>query len=140
MPIGDYARGDVVTAPPDATAASLAEMMDSDRVGSVVITDTDDVPVGIVTDRDLTTRIIAAGADPTTETAESVMTPDPATLEADAPVLEATARMYEATVRRLPVTDGGTLVGIIALDDLIVILSNELTTLSGVVRAGSPPA
>jgi len=48
--------------------------------------------------------------------------------------------MYEATARRLPVTDGGTLVGIIALDDLIVILSNELTTLSGVVRAGSPPA
>lgn len=140
MPIGDYARGDVVTAPPDTTVASLAEIMENDQVGSVVITDADDVPVGIVTDRDLATRVVAAGADPNEETAESVMTPDPATLEADAPLLEATAQMYEATVRRLPVTDDGTLVGIIALDDLIVILSNELTTLAGVVRAESPPA
>lgn len=136
MPIRDYARGDVVTASPDATAASLAATMEEKRVGSVVIVE-DGEPVGIVTDRDIAVRVVAAGTDPSVP-ASAVMTPDPTTLAADAPILEATAAMYDATARRLPVTDDGALVGIIALDDLTVILANELTTLGSVVRAESP--
>jgi len=54
----------------------LATIMDDEGVGSVVITEGDS-PVGIVTDRDLTVRLLAEEADPSERTAEDVMTEDP---------------------------------------------------------------
>ena len=139
MAIRDYARGDVVTAPPEATAGTVADRMDDHGVGSVVITE-EDIPVGIVTDRDLTMRIVAGGGDPAELTARDVMSADPTTIDAGASILDAAALMYEMTVRRLPVTEDDSLVGIIALDDLTMILANELSHLAGVVRAEAPRA
>ena len=55
MPVQDLARSEVVTAHTDTAVSKLAEQMADERVGSVVITD-DEMPIGIVTDRDLALR------------------------------------------------------------------------------------
>lgn len=127
-----------MTAPSDQTAGNLATVMSEENVGSVIIED-DDEPVGIVTDRDLVLQVLEPREDPTAVTAEDIMTETLVTVQGDDGVFEATATMYENDVRRLPVVDeNGSLVGIVTLDDLLVLLSTEMEHLTGVVEAESP--
>ncbi|ESP90130.1 putative signal-transduction protein containing cAMP-binding and CBS domains [Candidatus Halobonum tyrrellensis G22] len=130
-------REDVVTASPDAPVTEVATEMRDENVGSVVVVESD-APVGLVTDRDIAVRIAADGLDADEMTAEGVMTEDPLTVERDTGVFELCATMDEEDVRRMPVVDGGDLVGIVTLDDLIRLLTDELTTLTGVIEAESP--
>ncbi|MBX0295684.1 CBS domain-containing protein [Haloarcula nitratireducens] len=139
MPIRDVARTSVKTAHREQSAGNLATIMKEEAVGSVVIED-DDRPVGIVTDRDLTLQVLEPRRDPTEVTAEDVMTETPTTVDTEAGILEATAKMYEHAVRRMPVVDDdGTVAGIVTLDDVLVLLTDELDNLVGVIEAESPP-
>lgn len=137
MPIMDLARDAVVTATPDATATDLARRMRDEHVGSVVITD-DDGPTGIVTDRDLTTRILAEGEDAADWTAGDVMSTDLCYVGPEAGFYEAAETMQEHGVRRLPVCSDDDLVGIITADDLTELLSDEHQQLADVLRAQRP--
>jgi CBS domain-containing protein len=137
MPIEDLARSDAVTAAPDTPVAELAAIMNEEHVGSVVITE-DETPVGIVTDRDLTVRVLGEGVDPTDLTAEDVMTSDLHTAEPDAGFYEAVTRMADRGIRRLPVCEGDTLVGIITADDVTELLADEQQHLGDVIRAQRP--
>ena len=69
--------------------------------------------VGVVTDRDITIRAVAAGRDAKTTKVSEIMSADPMTVEPDADVDEAARIMAEAQVRRLPVVKDGQLMGII---------------------------
>ena len=138
MTVATLARTDVVTADPAATISELAFTMANERVGSVVVTEGDSV-VGIVTDRDIALDVLGTGADPEAYTARDVMTPDPLTVEADAGVMETVRAMCDGAVRRVPVVEDGRLVGIVTLDDFLVLLAGELSNLAGVVEAESPP-
>jgi CBS domain-containing protein len=113
----------VVTAPPDASAVSVAGLMRDHRVGSVVIVDPGGAPVAMVTDRDVAVRVFAEGIDPETPIGEHASRPlvcgEPET-ELD----EAAALMVQHRVRRLPVVEGESLVGIVTLDDVAVRTGN----------------
>jgi signal-transduction protein with cAMP-binding, CBS, and nucleotidyltransferase domain len=113
----------VVTAMPEASAISVARQMRDNRVGSVVIVDPAGSPVAMVTDRDLTVRVFADGVDPEAPVGDHASRPlicgEPA-MELD----EAAALMVQHRVRRLPVVDGGSLVGIVTLDDIAVRTGN----------------
>jgi len=111
--------------------------MDEENVGSVVIT-TDGTPVGIVTDRDLTVRVLGAGNDPAEQTAEDVMTGDLCTVEPNVGFYEAGTVMADNSVRRLPVCEGDTLVGIITADDLTELLADEQQLLGSIVQSQRP--
>lgn len=137
MPIEDLARSDVVTADPDTPVADLASTMADQRVGSIVITDGAS-PVGIVTDRDLAIRVLGEDHDPSGQTAQNVMTEDLRTIDPAAGFYEATNVMAEAGVRRLPVSDGDTLEGIVTADDLMELLADEHQQFAAVVRAQRP--
>ncbi len=139
MPVQDLARSEVVTAHTDTAVSKLAEQMADERVGSVVITD-DEMPIGIVTDRDLALRCVAEEADPTELSAENVMTENLQTIEQDAGFYDAVDRMSEHGVRRLPVIDDSDhLVGILTTDDLEELLADEHNELADVIRAQRPP-
>ena len=139
MPIDDLARSDVITATPDTPVPELARTMDEHDVGSVVITNGTE-PVGIVTDRDLTTRVIAMERDPTDLPAERVMTEDLCLVDRREGFYRATELMREHGVRRLPVCDdGGELVGIITADDMTELLADEHQQLAEVIRTQRPP-
>ena len=138
MSLQRFARKEMVVARPDETVAQVAARMKEGHVGAIVVVD-DGGPIGIVTDRDLVTRVLAQGASPATKIA-MVMTTKPETLRVDAMLDEAVTRMKERGVRRLPLVDGeGHLVGMVALDDLIVLLAAEQTALANAVRANQGP-
>jgi CBS domain-containing protein len=153
MRIEKLAREDVVSASPDTTVRELAETMFERSVGSVVIVESDE-PVGIVTDRDLTVKLLAGEGDVnlfeterdlTEITAADVMTADPLVVNADDELPRVLHHMDQAHARRIPVVDDGALVGILALDDVVIHLAGEsahvsaqLDNVASVIRSESP--
>ena len=101
----------------DETVASAAKRMAEAFCSSILICEGAKL-LGIFTERDLLTRVVAGELDPTTTTLGSVMTPDPDTIEADAPVIDAIRRMDELNYRHLPVLDSTRIVGVISWRDL----------------------
>lgn len=139
MAITDLIIEGVETAGPSATVETLAMRMAEAGVGSIIIEE-NMKPVGIVTDRDIATRVDARDTAASSATARDIMTPDPVTATNDSGLLVVTNTMAEAAVRRLPiVNDNGTLVGIITLDDVMLLLATEMSNLGGVIQAESPP-
>jgi CBS domain-containing protein len=109
----------VVTAGTQASALEVARLMRDHRVGSVVIVDSAQKPVAMLTDRDLTLRVFAEGVEPATPALEHASRP----LICGEPEMdldEAAALMVQHRVRRLPVVRGEELVGIVSLDDIAV--------------------
>ncbi|MDP9301870.1 MAG: DUF294 nucleotidyltransferase-like domain-containing protein [Actinomycetota bacterium] len=115
--VGAQVRRPLVTAPPDATVAAVASLMTEERVSSLLIPVGDDW--GIVTDRDLRSRVLAAGraADaPVTE----IMTSPIVTVPAETRVGEVLLGMLERGIHHLPVTDGtGSVMGMVTDTDLL---------------------
>lgn len=109
----------VVTASAEASALEVARLMRDHRVGSVVIVDSAEKPVAMVTDRDLALRVFAEGVEPATPALQHASRP----LVCGEPEMdldEAAALMVQHRVRRLPVVRGEELVGIVSLDDIAV--------------------
>jgi CBS domain-containing protein len=137
--VRDLAAHEVVTVTPTTTLAECAQIMRAQHVGSVVVIDDQgqrDNPRGIVTDRDIVIETVAVGLDPTTLTAGDVMTTPLATVRDGDDILDALARMREHGVRRLPVLDdAGHLSGIVAVDNLLEAMSEQLDAVVRVLKA-----
>jgi len=88
------------------------------NVGSLPICGEDDRLKGMITDRDIVTKAIAAGRDPASVRAGELAAGKPVTIGADDDVAELLRTMAEHRVRRLPVIDGHKLVGIVAIADV----------------------
>ncbi|GLY24864.1 CBS domain-containing protein [Micromonospora echinospora] len=102
----------------DTLTAAAQEMRDS-AIGDVVVTDGDDV-VGIVTDRDITVRGVAAQRDPDRTTLRQITSTDLVTVSQYDDAVAAADLMRTYAVRRLPVMDGGRLIGLVSIGDLAV--------------------
>ena len=126
----DYYQTDVATAALEATVVELVDRMALLAVGCVVIVDDADRPIGIVTDRDVTCRVIAKGADPATTTASAIMSKPLVTAGPGDPIEVVVERMRSAGVRRLPVVRDERLTGLVAFDDLLVEFARELDELA----------
>jgi signal-transduction protein with cAMP-binding, CBS, and nucleotidyltransferase domain len=113
----------VITADRDDSAAVVAQTMRDEGVGSVVVTDAEGDPAGIVTDRDLTLRVLAEGRDGGARIGDCATAPL-VTGEPDMALEEAAALMVRHRVRRLPIVEAGDLAGIVTLDDIAVRTGN----------------
>jgi len=100
-----------------ATAAEAARLMREHDIGSLPVVHNDRI-VGVVTDRDLVVRVIAAGLDPDTTPVVEVASDRLVTAEASADLDEALHLMAQHQVRRLPVVEDDRLVGVIAQADV----------------------
>lgn len=152
MRIGQICRRSVVTCGRDTSAYELAQLMRDRHVGDVIVVEPagDGArPIGIVTDRDLVVRVMAAGVDPGLLRAGDMIVGDLVTAEECEFVYEAVWHMRSQGVRRLPIVDGrsGQLVGIVTADDVTLFLAAELTDVARTVpsqvereRARSEPA
>ena len=112
---------EVMTANPDTaeagdSIATVAARMESGNFGSLPVLDGGRL-VGVVTDRDIVVRGVAKGFGPDTPVRD-VMTPDPVCVEPDSDVEAAAELMQEKQIRRLYVTEGDKLVGIVAMADV----------------------
>jgi CBS domain-containing protein len=123
------------------SARQAAERMHQRSVGALVVVDNRNTPVGIVTDRDLVIRLLAAGSDPDTTTVREVMTPSPRTIPKSASTKDALAMMRAGNFRRLPVVNElGHLNGIVALDDILMSLAEQMLDVGALLTQETPRA
>jgi CBS domain-containing protein len=108
---------DVITINPEASMAETARMMGEKHIGSLIVKKYE-TPVGIVTERDLLSKVLALGKDPIKEKVEASMSYPLITIGPSAKIKEA-AQMMIKKKGRLAVFDGGKLVGVITASDLI---------------------
>ena len=132
---------DTMTGSPRSIDASTsvveaAQLMREGHIGSLPITD-DEQLVGMITDRDITTRVVAEAGDHTKTSVGDVSSRDLVTVEPDEDLDDALQLMARHQVRRLPVVENGRLVGIVAQAD-IALSENEKT--AKLVEAISAPS
>jgi CBS domain-containing protein len=131
----------VDVAAPNESAFQAAERMHQRTVGTLVVVDNTNTPIGIVTDRDLTVRVIAAERDPHTTPLRELMTPSPTTIARSATLIEALDLMRAGEFRRLPVVnDLGRLIGIVTLDDILLRISDEMRRIGCLLVRETPRA
>ena len=116
-----------------------AQRMHDRKVGTLVVIDEFQRPIGILTDRDLAIRVVARGADPFATNVGQAMTRGPRTVLQSSPIESALGVMRTAACRRLPVVDdGGKLVGLLSLDDILDLLAEEFSEIGKLLAEESP--
>jgi len=101
----------------DKTAAEAAKLMKKVDAGMIPVVQNQKL-VGTVTDRDIAIRVVAEGKDPLATTVAEIASKDVVTVGPDQDIAEALGLMASNQIRRLPVVEGGTLVGLIAQADV----------------------
>jgi CBS domain-containing protein len=112
-----------ITVERDTDVQTAARIMRDRRISSLFVTNGKEI-VGIITDTDMVRRVVAAGVDPLATTAEMIMSSPILTIEEDKTVLDFSDRMANTHIRHLGVTQGGKLVGMISVRDILVFLTN----------------
>jgi len=117
------------------TAYEIADAMDLNSVGCVVVVDDAGGALGIVTDRDVACRVVAAGRDPEKTTAADVMSSDLVTASNDEPLPRVIGRMKERGVRRIVVVEeDGRAFAVVSLDDILESLCGSFWNLNEALR------
>ena len=133
--VADVMSSPVVTALPDESVADAAARMNERAVGSVVVVD-GDRPIGILTERDMV-RLAASGPAAAGVPVSELMTADPDCVQPGESVQEALVTLSERGYRHIPVVDGGALVGIVSLRDLMRLAQIQPVVHPGQIEA--PP-
>jgi CBS domain-containing protein len=112
-----------ITVARDTDVQTAARLMRDRRISSLFVTNGQEI-VGILTDTDMVRRVAATGVDTLTTTAEQIMSAPILTIEEDKTVLDVSDLMAEKRIRHLGVTQGGKLVGMISVRDILAFLTN----------------
>ncbi len=135
MTVGEICQKQVHFAEMTESVVAAAKRMRRRHLGALVVVNRARRPIGIVTDRDIVVRAVAADAGVSVRTVEDVMTRPVKQVREDAPVEIAVSQMRTGGFRRLPVVDRqGRLVGIVTLDDVLARVAaafGEIGTLLG---------
>ena len=112
-----------ITVDRDTDVQTVARIMRDRRINSLFVTNGKEI-VGILTDTDMVRRVVAAEVDTLTTTAEKIMSAPILTIEEDKTVLDASDLMAKTHIRHLGVTQGGKVVGMISVRDILMFLTN----------------
>jgi CBS domain-containing protein len=127
---GEVCIRDVDHAFRSLSVSEAARLMRERHVGCLVVVDETEkgrVVVGMLTDRDIVTAIVAKDVDPRTLRVGDAMSSDLVTARTGDSILDVLGLMRRKGVRRIPVVDAdGVLVGLVALDDMLVVVADEL--------------
>jgi CBS domain-containing protein len=140
MGVGDICRRDVVTIAPENDLCDAARLMREKHVGMLVVVGTvegnaDQVVQGVLTDRDIVVTVVGRGAEPKGLKVMDVMTRNPLLVAEGASVAGVVRLMRTDGVRRVPVVGArNQLVGVISIDDVLDVLADQLTAISGAIR------
>lgn len=129
-----YVRPRIVALKPNTSVLDAARAFEQNNIGAVVVQDKGSV-VGIVTDRDLAIRALGRGLDPHTTTIAEVMTPGVVALAPTDTQASAIRLMQKRNIRRIPLVDGGRVVGMVTLDDLLLDEAAPIDRLAAIVEA-----
>ncbi|MEM3769856.1 MAG: CBS domain-containing protein [Candidatus Bathyarchaeia archaeon] len=129
MLVKDVMSSPVITVEEDATANRVAELMDKHGLGCIIVTSKEGKPIGIITERDLVTRVLAKNVKPDTLKAKDVMTTPLITIEPDETISEAARKMSRLNIRRLGVIYRGQLIGILSSKDILAVMPELIETI-----------
>ena len=122
MVVKDVMSSPVVTLSEDATSNKVANLMDENKLGCLIVTNKTGKPVGIITERDLVLRVLAKNLKPDAVKAKEIMTSPLVTIEPEATISEAARRMSRLNIRRLGVIYKGNLVGVVSSKDILGVM------------------
>jgi len=117
MKVGDVMSKEVVTTDPKATVWEASEKMKAYNIGTLVVVE-GDFPVGVLTERDITYRLVARNRHSST-LVEDVMSTSLITVDVDTPLDRALSTMNKNNFRRIPVLEEGKLAGILSIRDIL---------------------
>jgi len=121
MFVKDIMTSPVVTIRENETIYKAAQLMDKHDIGCIIVTGKEEKPVGILTERDLITRVLAKNTLPSRVKAGKVMTTPLITINPDETLAEAARKMSKLNIRRLGVLYKGNLEGIISSKDILAV-------------------
>lgn len=119
MKVKDIMTKSVVSLNSNDTIERAANVMSEHNIGSVPVCESNNV-IGIITDRDITLRTVAAGKDSKTQVVRDVMSSNPVIGTPDMDVQDASRIMSERQIRRLPIVENNNLVGVVSLGDMAI--------------------
>jgi len=135
VPVMEVMSRSPVTASPDDTVDRVAGVMRTRDIGSLIVVE-DGVPAGIVTERDIVTKVAAANLVPQTVKVRDIMTAPVVAIHPHEEVAEAARVMSDRKIRRLAVVEGGKLVGVITENDIIRIWPHLIEVTREYARLG----
>ena len=118
MKIRDVMTTPVIRIHPEETVAVAARMLERGNIGALPVCGNDGRMCGLLTDRDIVVRCLAAGRSPSTTAVREIMTTGVVSARPDMDVGLAAGLMGRRQIRRLPVTENGKLCGMLSLGDL----------------------
>jgi CBS domain-containing protein len=134
--VRDIMNSPVISASPQDTVHEVAKKMKAENIGSIIIMDKDDKPVGLVTDYDIVTQAVAKDAKPSAIKVGDVMR-DLHTIESQEGITEAARLLRKHGIKRLGVVYKNRLVGIISASDVIAVTPDLVDVVSekaGIIR------
>jgi len=128
----------VVSCRPDSSVREVAELMDEENIGSVLVVE-GEKPVGIITDRDIVVRCIVKGLDCSGTQAKDLMSGKLETVSADCGLYDVLQTMRKREIRRVPVVESdGKAIGLLSFGDVYQLLAKEISDLSGPMAPEEP--
>jgi len=116
--IGDYMSSPVFSIDHDSTVQEAAQYMRVSNVGSLLIKEFDDF-VGIVTETDLTRKVVGGGLNPESTPISKIMTQPVQSMDRFLPIEEANNFMHKNKIRHLAITEDEKIVGMLSIKDLV---------------------
>jgi len=135
VPILEVMSRTPITVHVDVSVAEAAQMMKEKAVGSLIVTEGES-PIGIVTERDLVTKVMAQGLSAENTKIADVMSTPLISVHPHTEVAEAAKRMADLKIRRLAVVENGKLIGLVTENDIISIWPQLIEVTREYSRAG----
>ncbi|MEC7641284.1 MAG: CBS domain-containing protein [Nitrospinota bacterium] len=121
--IGQYMSTPVISIDANANIKELSEQMESKNIGSLLVKEKEEF-VCIITERDITQKIIGKGMDPNTTKVSEIVSSTICGLQGNEAATKANMFMAEKRVRHLAVTDGGKIIRMLSVKDLVSFFAN----------------
>jgi CBS domain-containing protein len=134
MLVKDAMTSPVLTVDEKVTVDKVAQLMDKHGFGCIIVTGKDGKAVGVITEKDLVSRVLAKNVMPSKVKAKKIMSTPLITISPDLTLSEAARTMSRLNVRRLGVMYKGNLVGIISSKDIVSITPELLDTITEKAR------
>ena len=126
MLVKDVMSSPVITSQENEPISKVAQQMDKHDLGCIIVTNKESKPIGIITEKDLVSRVLAKNAKPDSLKAMEVMSSPLITVDPDTPIADVARKMSKTNIRRLGVVYKGRLVGVVSSQDIIGVMPELL--------------
>jgi len=126
MKIRELMVENIISVPSNASVHEAVRLMDKNKIGCLLVVD---CISGILTERDVLERIVEKGKNPKETKVSDIMTKHVTVGTPDMELVDAMQLMFEKNVKKLPIVEGGRLVGLVTMTDIACARARKMETL-----------